>query len=103
MNILPCVWMYLYKDTEGEINKDATKSQCTYNGGPHFCDRLTLAETYAACIEQPIHYLMLPILAALSLLCKDTMSEMLLQRFLHQTLNSICNLTTNSTNGGQNV
>ena len=34
MVILPWVWTYMYKDTKGEINKDATKSQGTCNGGP---------------------------------------------------------------------
>jgi len=70
MNILPWVWTYLYKDTDGEINKDATKSRGTCNGGPRFCDRSTLAETYAACVEQPIHRLTWSISAVLNLVCK---------------------------------
>ena len=34
MTILPWVWTYMYKNTEGEIGKDATKSRGTCNGGP---------------------------------------------------------------------
>ena len=71
MNILPWIWTYLYKDTEGEINKDATKYRGTCNSAPHFCDKLTLAETYAGCVEQPIHCLTWAISAALNLVCKD--------------------------------
>ena len=45
MSILPWVWTYLYRDTEGEVNKDATKSRGTCNGGPRYCDKSTIAET----------------------------------------------------------
>ena len=70
MQILPWFWTYLYKDTEGEINKDATKSRGTCNGGPRYCDKLTISETYAACVEQPIHRLTWALSAALGLICK---------------------------------
>ena len=55
MVILPWVWTYMYKDTKGEINKDATKSRGTCNGGPRYCNKSSISETYAACVEQPIH------------------------------------------------
>ena len=55
MVILPWVWTYLYKDTEGKLNKDTTKSRGTCNGGPRFCDKSSISETYASCVEQPIH------------------------------------------------
>ena len=45
ISILPWVWTDLYKDTEGEINKDTTKSRGTCNRGPQFFDKLTIAET----------------------------------------------------------
>ena len=57
MTILPWVWTYLYENTEGEIGKDSTKSRGTCNGGPRYCDKSTLTETYAACVEQPIQRL----------------------------------------------
>ena len=70
MNILPWGWTYLYKDTEGEINKDATKSRETCNCSPQFCNKSTLVETYAMCIEQHIHRLTWAISAVLNLVCK---------------------------------
>ena len=36
MSILPWVWTYLYKDTDGEDGKDATKSRGTCNGRPRY-------------------------------------------------------------------
>ena len=70
MTILPWVRTYLYKNTKGEIGKDATKSRGTYNGGPRYCDKSTLAETYAACVEQPIQQLTYDIAVATNLVCK---------------------------------
>ena len=61
----------MYRETEGEINKDATKSQGTRNDGPWYCDKSTISETYAACVEQPIHRLTWAISAALGLICKE--------------------------------
>ena len=57
MTILPWVWTYMYKNTDSEINKDATNSRGTCNGGPWYCDKSTFAETYAACVEQSIQQL----------------------------------------------
>ena len=70
MAILPWVWTYMYKDTEGELNKDATKSRGTCNGGPRYCNKSSISETYVACVEQPIHQLTWAISAALGLTCK---------------------------------
>ena len=65
------MWTYLYKDTESKINKDVTKSRGTCNGGPQFCNRFTLIETYAVCVAQPIHHFTWAISVALNLVCKD--------------------------------
>ena len=54
MTIIPWVWIYLYKNADGEINKDASKSRGTCNGEPRYCNKSTIAETYADCVEQPI-------------------------------------------------
>ena len=64
MSILPWVWTYLYKDTDGEEGKDATKSRGTCNGGPRYCDKSTIAETYATCVEHLIQRLTYAIVAA---------------------------------------
>jgi hypothetical protein len=53
MTILPWVWAY--------VNKD---------GGPRYGAAITLAKTYAACVEQPVHRLTWAISAALNLICK---------------------------------
>ena len=42
------------------------KSRGTCNGGPRNGQVITIAETYAACIEQPIHRLTWAIIAALN-------------------------------------
>ena len=34
---------------------DEPKSRGTRNGGPRYGEAVTLAEIYAACVEQPIH------------------------------------------------
>ena len=60
----------MYRETKGKINKDATKSQGTCNDGPRYCDKSTISETYAAYIEQPIHWLTWVISAAFNLVCK---------------------------------
>ena len=64
------VWTYMYKDTKGKINKDATKSRGTCNGAPRYCDKSSISETYTSCVEQPIHQLTCAISAALGLTCK---------------------------------
>ena len=48
----------------------APKARGIYNGGPRYGEAVTLAETYAACVEQPIHRLTWAILAALNLYYK---------------------------------
>ena len=47
VTILPFVWTYLYK--EGNI----PKARGTCNGGKRYGKAVTLAHTYASCIEQP--------------------------------------------------
>ena len=70
MVMLPWVWTYIYRETKGEINKDATKSQGTCNGGPRYCDKSTISETYTACVEQSIHQSPWAISVALNLVCR---------------------------------
>ena len=70
MSILQWVWTYLYRDTKGEVNKNATKSRGTCNGGPHYCDKSTIAETYAVCVKQLFQRLTYAIAAAMNLVCK---------------------------------
>ena len=54
MIVLPWVWMYLQKENP-LTGIDAPKARGTCNGGPQYREAVTLAETYAACVEQPIH------------------------------------------------
>ena len=69
MIVLPWVWTYLYK--EDPITAiDEAKARGTCNGGPPYGEAVTLAETYAACVEEPIHCLTWAISAALNLYCK---------------------------------
>ena len=68
MQVLPWVWNYHYK--EGEGGKDQTKSRGTCNGSARFFKENTLGETFAACIEQPMHRLTWALSAALGLICK---------------------------------
>ena len=56
MTVLPWVWTYLYKEDPITAIEQA-KAQGTCNGGPRYDEVVTLAETYAACVEQPIHCL----------------------------------------------
>ena len=44
--VLPFVWTYLYKDGK-------PKARATCNGGARYGKAVTLAETYANCVEQP--------------------------------------------------
>ena len=69
MTVLPWVWMYLYKE-DPITAKEIAKARGTCNGGPRYGKAVTLAETYAACVEQPIHRLTWVISAALNLYCK---------------------------------
>ena len=43
---LPFVWTYIYKDGK-------PKARATCNGGPRYGKAVTLAQTYANCVEQP--------------------------------------------------
>ena len=45
-SILPMIWVYLIK-TDGR-----KKARCVANGAPHLKDTITLAATYAACLDQ---------------------------------------------------
>jgi hypothetical protein len=54
--VLPWVWTYLFKLNPLSLEDDA-KSRGTCNGGSRHGKIVTLAETYAACVEQPIHRL----------------------------------------------
>ena len=60
----------MYENTDGEINKNGIKSRGAYNGGPWYCDKSILAETYATCVEQPIQQLMYAITAVTNLVYK---------------------------------
>jgi hypothetical protein len=69
MTILPWVWAYVNK--EDPLTGDTIrKSRGTCNGGPRYGAAITLAETYAACVEQPVHRLTWAISAAMNLICK---------------------------------
>jgi hypothetical protein len=63
--VLPWVWSYLYKIDPITI-EDVAKSRGTCNGGPRHGKVITIAETYAACVEQPAHRLMWALIAALN-------------------------------------
>ena len=54
MTVLPWVWTYLYKEDPITIIELA-KAGGTCNSGPRYGEAVTLAETYVACVEQPIH------------------------------------------------
>jgi hypothetical protein len=63
--ILPWVWTYLYKIDPMTL-EDVEKSRGTCNGGTRYGKVVTLAETYAACVEQPAHRLTWSLIAALN-------------------------------------
>ena len=63
--VLPWVWSYLYKIDPISI-QDVAKSRGTCNGGPRHGKVITIAETYAACVEQPAHRLIWALIAALN-------------------------------------
>ena len=46
-NVLPMIWNYLIKNTGRK------KARCVANGSPRMKGSITLANTYAACVEQP--------------------------------------------------
>ena len=47
-SILPMIWVYLMK-VDGR-----KKARCVVNGAPHLKGTITLAITYAACLEQAV-------------------------------------------------
>ena len=69
MTGLPWVWTYLYKE-DPLTALDEAKARGTYNRGPQYGEAVTLAETYAECVEQPIYRLTWVISAALNLYCR---------------------------------
>ena len=70
MTVLPWVWIYLYKEDPITAIK-LEKAQGTCNGDFRYGKVVTLTETYALCVEQPIHRLTWEISAALNLYCKE--------------------------------
>ena len=100
MTVLPWVWTYLQKENP-ITGIDAPKARGTCNGGPRYSEAVTLAETYAACVEQPIHRLTWSIAAALTCTVKAMMSEMHLPKHHHRSILSLCIQTHNFTNGGR--
>ena len=54
MIVLPWVWTYLQKENP-LTGIDAPKVRSTCSRGPRYGEAVTLAETYAACVEQPIY------------------------------------------------
>ncbi len=62
--VLPWVWSYLYKLDPVKL-VDVEKSRGTCNGGPRYGKVITIAETYAACVEQPAHRFTSALIAAL--------------------------------------
>jgi hypothetical protein len=65
--ILPWVWTYLYKIDPVTLQQEA-KARGTCDGGKRLGKIITLAETYAACVEQTAHRLFWGIVAALNLI-----------------------------------
>jgi hypothetical protein len=63
--VLPWVWTYLFKIDPITL-EDNAKSRGTCNGGSRHGKVVTLAETYAACVEQPIHRLAWAITAGIN-------------------------------------
>jgi hypothetical protein len=63
--VLPWVWSYLYK-VDPVTLKDVGKSRGTCNGGQKHGKIITLAETYAACVEQPAHRILWAVNTALN-------------------------------------
>jgi hypothetical protein len=63
--VLPWVWTYLFKIDPITL-EDTAKSRGTCNGGSRHGKVVTLAETYAACVEQPIHRLAWAITAGIN-------------------------------------
>ena len=58
----------IQEDPITAIDMAELRGKC--NGGPQYEEAVTLAETYTACVEQPIHRLIWAIMTALNLYCK---------------------------------
>lgn len=67
--VLPWVWTYVMKE-EQNTGIFKPKSRGTCNGGKRYGQAVTLAETYAACLEQPAHRLAWALTASLNYICK---------------------------------
>ena len=65
--ILPWVWTYLHKIDPNTL-EEVEKGRGTCNGGKRYGRALTLAETYAACVEHPAQRLFWAIAASESLI-----------------------------------
>jgi hypothetical protein len=64
--ILPFVWTYVHK-IDPLTNEVVEKARGTCNGGKRHGKAVTIAETYAACVEQPAQRLYWALVAALNL------------------------------------
>lgn len=63
--VLPWVWTYLFKIDPITMD-DLAKSRGTCDGGARYGKIITLAETYAACVEQLVHHLSWAITAGIN-------------------------------------
>ena len=64
--ILPFVWTYVHKLAHKE-DEIVEKARATCNGGKRHSKAVTIAETYAACVEQPAQRLYWALVASLNL------------------------------------
>ena len=64
--ILPFVWTYVHK-IDPLTNEIVEKARATCNGGKRHGKAVTIAETHAACVEQPAQRLCWALVAALNL------------------------------------
>jgi hypothetical protein len=69
--ILPFVWTYLNKIDPATLSS-VEKARGTCNGGKRYGKAVTLAETYAACVEQPAQRLYWSLVSCLSLVSYGT-------------------------------
>mmetsp|Transcript_41292 Transcript_41292/g.99472 ORF Transcript_41292/g.99472 Transcript_41292/m.99472 type:complete len:279 (+) Transcript_41292:1836-2672(+) len=97
--ILPWVW----KDPI--TLQEVAKSRGTCNGGTRFGKIVTLAETYAACVEQHATHIACSgqLLPTKTTFAVELMLAMHLQKLMDQRKHSTCRWTTNSKNGGPNI
>ena len=65
--VLPWVWTYLHKLDPNSL-QEVEKARGTCNGGKRYGKAVTLAETYAACVEHPAQPLFWAITASASLI-----------------------------------